>query len=214
MEESGDVDNLDLVPCNPIEEKDKQIAALQKTVEMMGSQAKDISDLKQALSKSESELKAVKSEQITSQRKLEFTKNVTEKKLLDSISNPGVFNADPIDIGVYSATLNEEEFEFNDDEEDTTGEGSRSRKDVFLKSIEEKLDPENKEHKERFKDLKNLILEKVKVQQLSRARSRSCSMSSRSSSQKRGLSTDSLPRDNGKSPPTSRPRTMLPVKQQ
>ena len=116
---------------------------------------------------------------------------------------------------MYSATLDEEEFDF-DEEKDDSGDGSedkRSRKDVFLKSIEEKLDPTNKEHKERFQEIKNQILEKVKATQISRARSRSGSVKSRSNSQKRDLSVESLGHS-GKSPPASRPRTMLPVKQQ
>ena len=57
MEKTGD--NLGLVPMNPIEEIDKQIASLERTGEIMKTQATEISDLKEALSKSASELKAV-----------------------------------------------------------------------------------------------------------------------------------------------------------
>ena len=58
--------------------------------------------------------------------------------------------------------------------------------------MEEKIDPKNKEHQERFMEIKNQVLEKVKATQISRARSRSVSMSHRGNSQKRDLSTDSL----------------------
>ena len=57
---------------------------------------------------------------------------------------------------MYSATLDEDEFNF-DEETNDNGDGSkddRSRKDAFLKSIEEKLDPGNKEHKKRFHEIK------------------------------------------------------------
>ena len=33
MEENSESDNLEIVPCNPIEEKDKQIAALENSIE-------------------------------------------------------------------------------------------------------------------------------------------------------------------------------------
>ena len=148
----------------------------------------------------------------TSQRKINFTKIATEQRLLESISTPGGFIADPLMIGVYSATLDEEEIEFDDAKDETDvseveGDaakvGGRSRKETFLKSLEEKVDPT--EHKERFKIIKNHIIEKVKATQYSRSRSRSCSAASRSDSKKRELSLESKSKEPGKSP--VRPRT-------
>ena len=125
---------------------------------------------------------------MTSCKKLSFTQKATEQRLLDDISNPEGFHNDPLLIGVYSATLNEDEFVFEktelDDENELDCDKGRSRKDIFLKSLEQKLDPNNAVHTERFKEVKNQILEKVKVTQLSRVRTRS------SSSKKRGLSPD------------------------
>ena len=213
MDEIGDTDSADIVPMNPIEEKDKKIAALEKNLELLKSKETEIASLKEALTKSTSELKTAKNHQRTSIRKLNFTKTATEQKLVDSISNPDGFHADPILIGVYSATLDEDEFDFDENKETATLIEGRSRKEIFLKSMEEKIDPKNKEHQERFMEIKNQVLEKVKATQISRARSRSVSMSSRGNSQKRDLSTDSLS-GRVKSPPSSRPRTMLPVKQQ
>ena len=166
---------------------------------------KENSVLKEALSKSTADLKVAKSDQKTSQRKINFTQKVTEQKLLDSISREDGFHADPTLIGVYSATLDEDEFDFDDDTGDA--KDNRSRKDAFLLSIEEKLNPADKEQKVRFAEIKNRILENVKASKSSRDRSRSGSVSGRGSSSKRELSADSL-----KSSPASRPRTMLPVK--
>jgi hypothetical protein len=56
---------------------------------------------------------------------------------------------------------------------------------MFL-SMKKKLDPENIEHNERFKEVTNLILEKVKTTKHSRLRSRSIS----SQGSKRGRSKD------------------------
>ena len=81
----------------------------------------------------------------------------------------------------------------------------RSRKDNFLKSMEEKIDNGNSEHKDRFLVIKNQIIEKVKTTQHSRSRSRSASSASRSISKKRDLSSESKKQEPGKSP--VRPRT-------
>ena len=88
----------------------------------------------------------------------------------------------------------------------------RSRRDTFLKSMEEKLDPGNSEQKERFLLIKNQILEKVKTTHHSRARSRSGSVSNRSLSSKRDLSSESKEMESGKTP--VRPRiSSIPLKQ-
>ena len=102
MEESTDGDNEDLVPVNPIEEKDQKIANLEKRVESLKASETEIAKLKEELSQSRKELNIEKN--------LTFAKNATEKRLLDSINNPEGFHADPVLIGVYSATLDEEEF--------------------------------------------------------------------------------------------------------
>ena len=51
-----------------------------------------------------------------SSRKLIYTRNATEQKIVESISNPDGFRDDPHLISVYSATLNLDDFE----EEETT----------------------------------------------------------------------------------------------
>ena len=111
------------------------------------------------------------------------------------------FIADPVHIGVYSATLDEAEFDFGEESEDLEHSEGRSRKYVFLKSIEEKIYPKNVEHQERLMVIKNQILEKVKATQVSRARSRSRS-SITSQASKRDRSSESLVE--GKSPVQAR----------
>ena len=94
-----------------------------------------------------------------SQKKLEFTKNATEQKLIDSITNTEGYRADNILIGVYSATLDEDEIDFETDIDDS--KDCRSRKDVF-NSMKKKLNLDNPQQNERFKEVTNMILEKVK----------------------------------------------------
>ena len=197
MDENLESDEL--VPCNPIEEKDKKIAALEKNLEILKAKEIEVNQLKKELFKSNQAHKL-------SQKKLSFTQKATEQRLLDCISNSDGFRADPALIGVYSATLDENEFEFGEVQEDepTEVKGRRSRKEQFLKELEEQIDPSNNDHKVRFKDIKNQILEKVKATQASRTRSRSIS-------NKRSLSPESKQSDAEKSP--VRPRTQIPIKQ-
>ena len=190
--EENEADFEGIVAVNPIEERDKQINELMKTVDSLKNQEAENSKLKQALAKSKSDLSI-------SLRKISFTQKATEQRIVDSISKDD--GADPVLIGVYSATLDEESFQFDETEDSLPGE-VRSRKDVFLKSMEEKIDPKNSEQVERFKVIKNQILEKVKHTQVSRARSRS---GSRGSPMKRNLSSESLNSVSGSSP--VRPRT-------
>jgi hypothetical protein len=173
------------VPMNPIEQKDRKIAALLKDMESLKAKDEEINSLKEALTKSTAELKSAKKSFYTSQQKLNFTKKATEKSLIENISNPNGYIEDPVLIGVYSATLNEDEIDDKDDD----SEDSRSRKDKFLKSMEDKIDLANPDHKERYLQVKNQILEKVKATKSSRSRSRSNS-SITSQSSKRNHSED------------------------
>ena len=183
-----------LVPINPIEEKDKLIAALEKRVESLKTKEDDVNKLREDLCKSVAEIKILRNENKTSLKKLNFTKNVTEQRILESISDPDGFHADPVLIGLYSATLDEEEFDFEETKEnEVIDQATRSRRDAFLKNIEDKVDLKNSEQKERFFEIKNQVLEKVKATQSSRVRSRSGSRTS-----KRGRSSES--QASGKNP--------------
>ena len=156
------------------DERDRQINQLKTKVQENETLKSDLNDLRFELANAKAEL-------ATNRKKLSFTQKTTEQRLFDSISNPEGFNPDPLLIGVYSATLDEDEFNFDNcnDETPSDDKQQRSRKGLFLSSIEQKLDPKNKEHTERFNVIKNQILEKVKTTQQSRNRARSMSSSSR-----------------------------------
>ena len=170
-------------PLNPIEEKDGQIAILEKNIENLQAKEAENIKLKESLSKLNADLS-------WSLKKLEFTKKATEQRLVDNITNTEGFRADPVLIGVYSATLDESEIDF--EEPNGVEVEARSRKDIFL-AMKEKLDPENSEQNERFIEVTNQILEKVKATKHSRNRSVSShSTSSRTASGKRNRSKDDL----------------------
>ena len=198
---SMDEDNIieDVVPINPIEEKDKKITALEKQLEKLESKEAELASLKEAFDLKSGELEKMKISNKTSLKKLSFTKKATEERILSSIANPEGFVTDPLLIGVYSATLDEDEIKIDIENE---ADENRSRKHTFLKSMENKIDFSNQVQKERFGVIKNQIIDKVKATKQSRARSRSGSLTGRSlsQSQKRDLSTDSVKEVTGKSP--------------
>ena len=200
------VEDEDMItPMNPIELKDKEIENLNKKIEESKTKDAEINHLKETLPKTAAELKATKRYVHISQQKLNFTKRATEQVIVESISDPKGFIEDPVLIGVYSATLNEDEIDI-DDNEDT--EDSRSRCDTFLKSMKEKIDPSDPQQLERYNQVKNKILEKVKASKSSRSRSRSVS-SVTSTSSKRLRSGD---RNEESSPVRPRPESKLPVR--
>jgi len=128
-------DSCDIVPINPLEEKDRQIAVLESKVKRLTEGESEVSCLKDNLAKITAELEKVKSSYKTSLKKLSFTQKATEKRILESIANPEGFTTDPVLIGVFSATLDEDEFKF--ESESGKDDSNRSRKDTFLKSMEE-----------------------------------------------------------------------------
>ena len=195
MDEDNNIE--DVVPINPIEEKDKKITALEKQLEKLESKEAELASLKEAFDLKSVELEKIKINNRTSLKKLSFTKKATEERILSSIANPEGFVTDPLLIGVYSATLDEDEIKIDTENED---DENRSRKHTFLKSMENKIDFSNQVQKERFGVIKNQIIDKVKATKQSRARSRSGSLTGRSLSQSQKRDTDSVKEVTGKSP--------------
>ena len=156
-----------------------------------------MNQLKENLVKTNAELGAWKQKFNLSSRKLNFTKNATEQKILESISNKDFFRDDPHLISVYSATLNLEDFE-----EEEAGDTLTPKKDNFLKKVEDSIDKDDSTQTERYLHIKNQILEKVKA---SKNRQRTFSGSSTTSVGSRGSKGSGLKRtlsggQDGKSP--------------
>ena len=100
-------------------------------------------------------------------------------------------------IGVYSATLDEDEIDFETDIDDS--KDCRSKKDVF-NSMKKQLNLDNPQQNERFKEVTNMILEKVKHTKHSRLHSRSISSQG-------GMKRDRSKEDFEDDRSSSRPRT-------
>ena len=190
------------------DDKEEKIASLEAQViklknkdDELKNKDYEINNLREVIAKTNDELTSIKASYDVSQRKINFTRKTTEELLIESISSPSGFRKEPALIGVYSATLNEDEFEIDEESREI-----RSRKDQFLQSIESRIDPTSTDQKERFIEIKNQILDKVRKTKVSRLRSRSGSSVGSPSSRKRSLSN---PREDPRT--SSRPRTHLPI---
>ena len=193
----------EVLPTNPIEEKDKKIEELEKTLATQKEEISELNQLKEALTKTKAELNTVKKEYTTSIKKLNYTKNATEQKIGEVISNPDFFREDPYLVSVYAATLNLEEFDSGE-----AGEDVLAPKENFLKKVEENIDKNNSEQNERYNHFRNQILEKVKMSKSRQRTLSTSSQTSRGSSRKRNNSGG----QSGKSP--TRQKTGIPALKQ
>ena len=193
----------EVLPTNPIEEKDKKIEELEKTLATQKEEISELNQLKEALTKTKAELNTVKKEYTTSIKKLNYTKNATEQKIGEVISNPDFFREDPYLVSVYAATLNLEEFDCGE-----AGEDVLAPKENFLKKVEENIDKNNSEQNERYNHFRNQILEKVKMSKSRQRTLSTSSQTSRGSSRKRNNSGG----QSGKSP--TRQKTGIPALKQ
>ena len=140
------------------------------------------------------------------QKKINFTRKATEERIFENISNKESYREDPLLIAVLSATLNEDEFETEEEEIPQSQSGEHlSRKDLFmLSSIESKIDKTDDVQQERLSHLKTQVLDKIKTTKMRRSSQRSSSGFKRRYS---FLGNEDLSRS------TSRPRTASPPAQ-
>ena len=161
-----------------------------------------MNNLKEDLKKTTAELNLMKKNFNTSQQTLSFARKATETLLVENIANPDGYREEPALVRMFSATFHEDDFDIDEENSEI-----RSRKGPFLQSMEEKLDLTSSDQKERYMEVKNQILEKIKTTKVSRIRSRSGSILSQVRKRSHSGGQDKDERA------VSRPRTsLLPVK--
>ena len=141
------------MPVNPIEQKDQQLAVLQKALKDSRKEVQDITTLREALVKTKNELKFAKRSSNLARSKLDFAKKVTEQRMSFCLSQSSPES--PLDdeiISLYSSLLDEESFSMEGNEI-LPGED-------FLKVVEAKV--VNTPDMEKLKVVRNKIPEKVK----------------------------------------------------
>lgn len=145
MDESDDREEVEFV--TPVEERDMTIAKKNLEIEKLRNhQTESLKSGKTVSDLQAENLKLKKSEE-TYEKKLLYTRNVTEQKLLENISDPIFFRNDPHLVSVNSVTLDEDEFEDIEEINDSVSDlAIRSRGDTFLANVESKLNKDDPQH--------------------------------------------------------------------
>lgn len=173
-------DNADHPILTPIEEKDQIISEQNSKIKVLLENHDELPKLKATLEKVEKENNVLK-------KKITFTRKATEKKILENIGND-IYEEDPHLVCVLSATMDENDFDFVEAADDLPVKEEnqpaspklehRSRKEIFLSSIEDSIDMNNEVDKERLCSIQNQVLERLKSTKLRKHRSRTGSGSS------------------------------------
>ena len=175
-ENGGDGDDDEILPINPLVEKDLEISNLKKALEQCRKEVSESTVLQEQLAKTKSELKNSQRASSLARNKIEFARKVTEQRMSNSISGSGFAGGDEEElVTLYSTLVDEDSFELGEDDLITP-------KAEFLKVVEEKLQLRGSIQGEtdKLEAVKNKILEKVKERKSER-RSRRDSVSSNSS---------------------------------
>ena len=167
-------DEGEIVPMNPVVEKDRQIAELKKALETSEKELSDISAIKDNLVKTKNELQISKKFTAETKKRLDAAKKLTEKRmsncLLTASPQPGV---EEELVNLYTALVDDDTFQVVDNKIIPATD--------FLKDVEENLvkKGENSEEKKQFEQFKNKILEKMKSKKQFRDRKQSISQKRR-----------------------------------
>ena len=108
--------SLGILPINPIVEKDKEIADLLKTVELLKKQVAAIPDLEKGLEDAQAENKRVLSVSKQVGRRLSVSRKANEQKMVGLVRTGANWTEDSAHLACsHAATLNDDEFELNVD---------------------------------------------------------------------------------------------------
>ena len=177
----------EIIPINPLEEKDKEIASLKLALEDSTKACEDATIVNTNLSKTKAEMKALRWNSNVNKNKIDFARKVVEQSIDLSLADSTLHGEKEKElVALYSTLVDEGNFELSEDE-------TCVPKYEFLEEIEKNIHErgKNENEKECYENFKNKILEAVKVRKLAR-RSRKESFSRRDSvssncSMKRGL---------------------------
>ena len=177
----------EIIPINPLEEKDQEIASLKLALEVSTKACEDATTVKTNLSKTKAELKALRWNSSVNKNKIDFARKVVEQSIDLSLSDSTLHGEKEKElVALYSTLVDEGNFELSEDE-------TCVPKSEFLEEVEKNIYQrgQNVSEKESYENFKTKILEAVKTRKLAR-RSRKESFSRRDSvgsncSMKRGL---------------------------
>lgn len=159
MEETSGSEEDGVVPKNPIEERDGQIAALKTALEESRKEVSDVNVMKEKMLKMKQDMRNAKREVVLAKNKLEFARKVTDQRLTDSLCAPH----DQEEMAALYATLVDEDmFELGDGDEIVNTSD-------LLKEVEDKIVKERPEGEHTaLLEVKSKILERVKRKKVER----------------------------------------------
>ena len=108
-------EDADIVPLNPIEEKDQMIDELKKALEDSGNEVNDVTAIKECLEKTRQEFNIARRLSNLSNNKIDFASKVTEQRMSNSLSNLSTDLEEEL-VSLYSTPIDEEAFKMEDDE--------------------------------------------------------------------------------------------------
>ena len=147
---------------NNLEEKDKTILEQKRQIE-------SLNDFQFKAENLEKELALAKAENLRINKKLSFARKATKEKICENITDSSYYRDDPFLVAVLSATLNEDDFELENDESNKESE-HMSRKEHFqLESLDAKIDGNDETQRERLSHIKMQVLDKLKTTKLRRS---------------------------------------------
>ena len=140
----------------PIEEKDAKIENLERENLALIAQIEELDSTRENLAKIKAENFQIKKTSLQLSEKLNLTRKTSELKLAEMITSES--NEDtPYLITSYSASLNEEDFELDADNDVII-----PKSDAFLKNIKDRCNLDDSEQNERYSEVKNQVLDRVK----------------------------------------------------
>ena len=149
-----------IVPINPIIEKDREIAELQKKIENLNAKVAEIDILEKKLEEATTENRRVLTVSRQVGRRLSVSRQANEQKLVSLLQTGANWTEDSAHLACcLSASINEDEFEI-DEATDTVR--AKNRNFNLLKKVEEHLDPSDKIQQERLDEMRRMILERIK----------------------------------------------------
>ena len=164
----GSEEDDEVVPINPIKERDAQIAALMASLEVCRKEISDINLLRDEVNKTKSELKAATKEANLVKKKMNHARKVTEQRMANTLTSTST-STDEEDalVSLYSSLVDEDDFILGD-EDDTI-----APKNCFLTDVEEHLGKAGSEEgKMGLSEMRNKILERVKGKKIERRQRR------------------------------------------
>ena len=180
VERVGDEED-EVVPINPIKERDAQISVLTASLEESRKEVSDINNLKEAIHKAKVEVRTATREANLVKKKMLHARKVTEQRMATSLPSPSPDEEEAL-VSLYSSLVDEDEFVLGEEDDIIAHRAD------FLTEVEEQLGRKGSEEgMTRLTVVWNKILERVRGKKMERRQRRDSISSVSSCGSQKGL---------------------------